>query len=318
MADTEKHRYQRCFVNNNCTTEQPVIGGHAIPKNYMHRLPGSSTMKVFTKRRFGRPENEIPMKEGINVATVGYFTCKPHDQMFQEVDLLADITAMPKQRTLDLMCYRNILYNRWWMHLWAQASERARHAHAAERQYEIAKRLRTDDQVMLASQMAIEQSIGLGEGPQRPYLHVALSSHGRPILAAAVFGVLQVQTDKAMRETSDELGQWGLTLVPGHDTNTLFLHFPADEGTRVIDMVLPSLAKGRSRVPGKEVTRAILACCYDVVFSEDSWSNLLDHERTEVMSAMTSRSSLNNWTLDIFKGSEWETVPAELPETDTN
>ena len=163
---------------------------------------------------------------------------------------------------------------------------------------------------MLASQMAIEQSIGLGEGPQRPYLHVALSSPGRPILAAAVFGVLQVQTDKAMRETSDELGQWGLTLVPGHDTNTLFLHFPADEGTRVIDMVLPSLAKGRSRVPGKEVTRAILACCYDVVFSEDSWSNLLDHERTEVMSAMTSRSSLNNWTLDIFKGSEWETVPS--------
>ena len=80
----------------------------------MQRLPGSNTMKVFTKRRFGRLETELPMNEGINDATVGYFTCKPHDDMFQEVDLLADITAMPKQRTLDLMCYRNILYNRWW------------------------------------------------------------------------------------------------------------------------------------------------------------------------------------------------------------
>ena len=284
----------------------------------MQRLPGSNTMKVFTKRRIGRPENELPMNEGINDATVGYFTCKPHDDMFQEVDLLADITAMPKQRTLDLMCYRNILYNRWGMHLWAQASERARDEHAAERQYEIATLLRTDDRVMLSSQMAIERSIGLGEGPHRPYLHFALSSQGKPILAAAVFGVLQGQTDRAMRETSDELGQWGLTLVPGHDTNTLFLHFPADEGTRVIDMVLPSLAKGHSRVPGKEVTRAILSCCSDVVFSEDSWRNLLGHERAQVISAMTSGSSINNWTLDIFKGSEWETLPSKLPETDSN
>ena len=28
------------------------------------------------------------MKQGINDATVGYFTCKPHDDMFQDVDLL--------------------------------------------------------------------------------------------------------------------------------------------------------------------------------------------------------------------------------------
>ena len=318
MADTEKHRYQRCLVNNDCTTKQPVIGGHAIPKNHMQRLPGSNTMKVFTKRRFGRPENELPLNEGINDATVGYFTCKRHDDMFQEVDLLADITAMPKQRTLDLMCYRNILYSRWWMHLWAQASERARYEHAAERQYEIAKSLRTDDPVMLASQMAIERSIGLGEGPHRPYLHLVLSSHGKPMLAAAVFGVLQGRTNGATHETSDELGQWGPTLVPGHDTNTLFLHFPADTGTQVINMVLPSLARGRSTVPGKEVTRAILSSCRDVVFSEDSWSSLPSHERADVISAMMNHPPTDNWTTDIFNGSEWEPVPSELPETDSN
>ena len=318
MADTEKHQYQRCLVNNNCTTQQPVIGGHAIPKNYMQRLPGSNTMRVFTKHRFGRPEKKLPMKQGINDATVGYFTCKPHDDMFQDVDLLADITAMPKQHTMDLMCYRNILYSRWWMHLFAQASERARCEHAAERQYEIAKSLQTDDPFMLASQMAIERAVGLGEGPLRSYDHIVLSSHGKPMLAAAVFGVLKGRTNGATHETSDELGQWGLTLVPGHDTNTLFLHFPADTGTQVINMVLPSLARGRSRVPGKEVTRAILSSCGDVVFSEDSWSSLPSHERADVISAMTSHSPIDNWTTDIFKGSEWEHVPSELPETDSN
>ena len=285
----------------------------------MQRLPGSNTMRVFTKRRFGRPEKKLPMKHGISVATVGHFTCKPHDDMFQEVDLLADITAMPKPAHVgpDVLPQHPVQPGGGCTS-GPKLSERARYEHAAERQYEIAKSLRTDDPFMLASQMAIERSVGLGEGPHRPYLHLALSSHGKPILAAAVFGVLQGRTNGATHETSDELGQWGLTLVPGHDTNTLFLHFPADTGTQVINMVLPSLARGCSRVPGKEVTRAILSSCRDVVFSEDSWSSLPSHERAEVISAMTSHPPADNWTTDIFKGSEWEHLPSELPETDSN
>ena len=305
-AYTEKHQYQRRLINNNCTTGERVVGWHAIPRNYMRRLPGPNRMKVFTKRRFGRPESNLPMNAGINDATVGYFTCKPHDDLVQAVDRLGDIATLPDQRTLGLMCYRSILYNRWWMHLWAQASERARDEHGADKQYEIARLLRADDQIMLHSQFLIESSLACGEGPHQPYHHLALRSHGRPTLAAAVFGVDMVQTNRSTKETSSELGQWGLTLVPGCRTNTLILHFPADSGTQVMDMALPSLSRGRSKVPGREVTRAIFGSCYDVVFSEDSWKSVPGHEQDEVINVMASRSPVDTWTIDIFKGSEWE------------
>ena len=112
MEETKKTKYQRCFVNN-CAADSPIIGGHEIPRSYMERLPGEHTMAVFTKYRFGRPPNELPMPQGIGDATVGYFTCRTHDAMFQEVDQLSSICTRPGERTLNLMCYRNILYNRW-------------------------------------------------------------------------------------------------------------------------------------------------------------------------------------------------------------
>ena len=124
MRETLKTSYQRCLVHNKCDTGEPVIKGHQIPANYMRRLPGENTMAVFTKHRFGRPPGTLPMEEGVNFATTGYFTCQPHDGIFKEVDQLSDITAIPEKQILDLMCYRNVLFNRWWMHLWAQASSR--------------------------------------------------------------------------------------------------------------------------------------------------------------------------------------------------
>ena len=257
------------------------------------------------------------MNEGINDATVGYFTCKPHDEYVPRGRLLADITAMPKQRTLDLMCYRNILYNRWGMHLWAQA-QKGRGMNTLPKD---STKSRHYSEPMTGSCSPLRwQSNGQSDWRRSAPTVSALRAivAGQTHTSRRSFWRAPRPNRQSNARNVGRVRSMGLTLVPGQDTNTLFLHFPADEGTRVIDMVLPSLAKGHSRVPGKEVTRAILSCCSDVVFSEDSWRNLLGHERAQVISAMTSGSSINNWTLDIFKGSEWETLPSKLPETDSN
>ena len=308
MRETRKTEYKRCLVNDNCTTNEQVIGGHLIPRNYLQRLPGENNMAVFTNHRFGRPPESLPMKEGIGEATVGYFTCETHDKLFYEVDQLLDLSCMPEGRILDLMCYRNILYNRWWMRLWAQASRRVKYQHGLERQYRIAERLLADDQQFLKSQLAIEPSIGLRNGDEQTYSHLVLTSQGKPTLAAAVFGVLEVQTDRAGNERTTGLGQWGITLIPGYSTNALVIHYPSATGTQTFDMALPSLAKGRSKVTGREVTRAVLSSCYDVVFSQDSWGMLTDYERSQINTAMTSRTLIDNWTIDVFKGSDWTVV----------
>ncbi len=307
MQETQKTSYQRCLVNNRCHTGKPVIGGHLIPQNYLRRLPGEHNMAVFATRRFGRPLTERPIRQGIGDTTVGYFTCKPHDDMFQEVDRLSDIYVMPDQRVLDLMCYRNVLYTRWWMHLWAQASQRARDQHGAEHQYKIAEILQTDDKVLLDSQRLLERCMGTDAVERPSYSHLMLTSEGKPMLAAAVFGVLQVQLDSAGKEQGAKFGQCGLTLIPGHCTNSLFVHFPSATGTEIIDMVLPGLA-GRSRVTGREVTRAIFASCYDVVFSQASWAMLAADEQHQIKMAMTGQSRIGHWTIDAFKGSDWTVV----------
>ena len=307
MRETLRTSYKRCLVHNKCDTGAPVIKGHLIPVNYMRRLPGENTMAVFTKHRVGRRPRTVPMEEGINYATTGYFTCQPHDEMFQEVDQLSDITDFPEKRILDLMCYRNVLFNRWWMQLWAQASSRIKDQHRAESQYAIAEQLRTDDQQMLKSQLTLEQSLGLCEGNPQPYSHLVLTADGKPMLAAAVFGVLQVPTGRISNQRTAKLGQWGLTLIPGYYSNTLVIHFPSETGLEVIDMVLPGLA-GRSRVTGREVTQAIFSSCYDVIFSQSSWRMMTDNEQHEIVAAMTSRGSVVNWTVDAFKGSDWTVV----------
>ena len=159
VRQTDKEQYKRCLVHDRCTTREPVIKGHQIPQSYMRRLPGGNNMAIFGKRRFGWPESKLPLSEGIGFATAGYFTCKSHDDWFQDVDRLSDIPALPDKRTLHLMCYRSILYNRWWMHLWAQASARIRDWYGAISQYQINERLLIDDRKMLRSQKAIEQCL---------------------------------------------------------------------------------------------------------------------------------------------------------------
>ena len=205
------------------------------------------------------------------------------------------------------MCHRNVLFNRWWMQLWAQASSRIKDQYRAESQYAIAEQLLNDDQQMLKSQLALEQSLGLCEGNPQPYSHLVLTAEGKPMLAAAVFGVLQVPADKISNQRTAKFGQWGLTLIPGHHSNTLVIHFPSETGIEVIDMVLPGLA-GRSRVSGREVTQAIFSTCYDVVFSQASWNMMTDNEQGEIVAAMTSRGTIVNWTVDAFKGSDWTVV----------
>ena len=307
MRETRKTSYQRCLVKNHCNTGEPVIQGHQIPASYMRRLPGENTMAVFTKRRFGRRSENLPMAEGIHDATTGFFTCKPHDDLFQDVDQLSDIITIPENRILDLMCYRNILFNRWWMKLWGQASSRIRDQYGAESQYAIAERLRADDQQMLKSQLALERSLGLGEGNPIPYSHLVLTAEGEPVLAAAVFGVLQVPAGRAPFPRTTKFGQWGLTLIPGRCTNSLVIHFPSETGVEVIDTVLPGL-RGRSKVTGAEVTKAIVSSCSDVVFSQESWAALCGDERDQIREAVTSREPVAHWAIDVFKGSDWVVV----------
>ena len=308
VRQTDNEQYKRCLVHDRCTTREPVIKGHQIPQSYMRRLPGGNNMAIFGKRRFGWPESKLPLSEGIGFATAGYFTCKSHDDWFQDVDRLSDIPALPDKRTLHLMCYRSILYNRWWMHLWAQASARIRDWYGAISQYQINERLLIDDRKMLRSQKAIEQCLESDDSDPQTYSHMMLTAEGPPVLAASVFGVLHSLTDNSGNERIVELGQWGLTLVPGNTSNTLFLHFPTALGKRVIDMALPTIGKGKSRVSGQEITRAIFASCYDIVFSQTSWKSLDETEKNQIRRAAFGRTADAELDLDAFKGGEWVVI----------
>ena len=59
------------------------------------------------------------------------------------------------------------------------------------------------------------------------------------------------------------------------------------------------------RMHGRTITRTILSCCMNVVFSNESWGGLIEEERDAVVWSMESPSADANLSIDPFKGSHW-------------
>ena len=294
MRETQPEMHKLCQAGGTCDGD--IVKGHLIPRSYMRRMTSSSQVKVFTKHRFGRTSKKFPMRAAISEAATGYFTCRKHEQIFQPADQVAITDDMPSQRILDLMAYREILHARWWMQLYAKASDRVADLFGFEKQRIIANKVRSDEPRLIDIQMRIEESFESKADNPRPLTHLVLSSRGKPVLVAARFGIGQ--------EASIE--QWGMTIVPNDDHNALCLHFAPEMGTTAIDLALPSLARGRTEISGEEITRAILSCCDDVVFSEESWDNLTDKEREHVLRAFGQSGNQLYEGPDLFKGCAWK------------
>ncbi len=255
---------------------------------------------MFTKHRFGRRE-ELPMEAGIGDATVGYFTCSKHDREFYPADQAVITTDVPPQQTLDLMAYRGILHARWWIQLWAQASERVGDEWGLERQRQIATMLRADDEKLLQTQLRLERNLSSSQDHQvSPIEHLVLTSEGQPVIGAARFGAGISGVDDR-----GEMELWGMTVVPSTTHNALCIHFDREMGTKAIDAALPSLLKGRTKFSGEEVTRAILSGCYDVVFSKETWNALMKQERDNVVQEFNPGIRDQRHGIDLFKGKEW-------------
>ena len=303
MEATRRNQYRQCQVSTECS--DPAVKGHLVPISYMKRLLGfSGQLMVFTKYRFGRLPPQLPMQEGVHYATTGYFTCKRHDDLFQSADGVADVDYMPDRRTLNLICYRNVLHTRWWQELWAQAAETVDDQYNKPIQRGIAPVLRKYSQELVRTQYKLEECVldtnDHVSTPERCHSieHLVFVSEGPPVLAAAQFGVSEFD--------SDTLGQWGLTLIPGTTSNAICLHYAKEAAIRAIDMALPSISKGHSTLSGREISRALLKFCSNIVFSKASWSKLTQKEQETVEQAMAPWKPNPEFDIDLFKGSPWK------------
>ena len=303
MDATRRDQYKQCLVNDGCPND--TVKGHSVPESYMKRLPGyPSQMRVFNRSRFGRLPRELPMTEGVGDASTGYFTCEVHEDLFGPADNIVDVDQMPNVRTLNLMCYRNVLYTRWWLELWARAAERVDDDHNKPIQREIAPVMRAHSQTFLTAQENLERCVLDREHHpctrQRCgfFEHLVFVSETPPVLAGAQFGVSEY--------FPNQLGQWGMTLVPGTDSNAMILNFPAEAGTSAMDLAFPGLQKGRRELSGAEISGALLKFFPNIIFSDASWSELSHGEQTNVKLAMAPWEEEPTLDVDLFKGPLWK------------
>ena len=302
LRETNPAKLKECQVADGCSKQ--AVQGHLIPRSYMKRLPGnSSEMCVFTRYRFGagRPPTSFPMAADRGVATTAFFTCHEHEALFYDADKINHITVKPKQKTLNAMCYRNLIHQRWQEKLWAQASEIVDRRLGMPKQRAIARLMRADASRLLPLQRALESCLlnpdckDCAHDECRTMEHMVWAAEGPPVIAAAQFRV---------GANNDRDGLWGMTLIPAENCNALCLHFPKKLGTKPLDMAFDGTANVK-KMHGRTITRAILSCCTNVVFSKESWEGLTNEERSAVVRSMKITSVDSNLNIDLFKGSHW-------------
>ena len=303
LDETAPDKLKECQVADGCSN--PAVQGHLIPRGYMRRLPGDSLeMRVFTKYRFsaGRAPESFPMSAHAGVATSAFFTCQKHEALFYNADEISNITIKPNQKTLNAMCYRNLIHQRWQEKLWAQASENVDAKCGMPKQRAIARILRADAPRLLPLQRELERCL-LNPNPHicsydkcRTIEHMVWVADGPPVLAAAQFRI---------GANCDRDGLWGMTLIPMENGSALCLHFPKYLGTKPLEMAFEGTTNVK-RMHGRTITRAILSCCMNVVFSKESWESLAEEERGAVVGSMNSPSVDANLSIDLFRGSYWK------------
>ena len=189
QALTRPENHQQCQLGGQCAG-QPVVRGHLCPRAYQRKLGTTGQMMVFTKHRAGGFPSKIalPMIDGIANAATGYFTCEDHEGIFAPADQVTVSSQAPPTTTLDLMALRNIMHRRWWNQLWANAAETMAKTEQEDKWLYITELLRSGDNQLLTTQLAIEQC--LRNDPIKPPLeHLVFASEGYPVLTAATFGV---------------------------------------------------------------------------------------------------------------------------------
>lgn len=303
MDATRRDQYKQCLVKNGCPG--PAVKGHSVPRAYLRRLPGhGGQMMVFNRPRFGDLPRETPMREGISEASTGYFTCQEHEELFGPADGIIDLREMPDLRTLNLVCYRSLLHSRWWWELWAQSAERVDAEHNTPIQRGIGPVCRKRSSELLPAQTRLERCVLNPEHEQclsgqcGSFEHIVFVSEGTPVVAAAAFGIQEYYPT--------QFGTWGMTLIPGTDSNAMILHFPPEVGTRAMEVAFPSLSTGKAELTGRAVSAALLKFCFDVIFSEESWSSLNDYEQETVRRALAPWEKNPPFDVDLFKGSPWK------------
>ena len=302
LDETAPGKLRECQVSDGCSN--PAVKGHLIPRSYMKRLTGiSSEMCVFSTYRFGagRPPKSFPMSADIGMATTAFFTCQEHEALFQAVDEIRNITRKPDQKTMNAMCYRNLIHQRWQEKLWARASENVDAKLRMPKQREIARIMRADAERLLQLQQNLEQCL-LDSDPHtcsydkcRTIEHMVWVADGPPVLAAAQFRI---------GANYDRDGLWGMTLIPMENGSAFCLHFPKYLGTKPLEMAFEGTTNVK-RMHGRTITRAILSCCMNVVFSKESWESLTEEERSAVVRSMNIPSVDANLSVDLFKGNYW-------------
>lgn len=221
LDETDPAKLKECQVSGGCPNQ--AVRGHLIPRCYMRRLPGNSLeMRVFTGYRFGagRSPKSFPIEVHAGAATTAFFTCQEHEALFYIADEISQITIKPNQKTLNAMCYRNLIHQRWQEKLWAQASENVDTKHRMPKQRAIARMMRADASLLLPLQRELERCLlnpdcqNCSYDECRTMEHMVWVSKGSPILAAAQY---RVGAEK------DRNGLWGMTLVPMENGNALCL-----------------------------------------------------------------------------------------------
>ena len=130
------------------------------------------------------------------------------------------------------------------------------------------------------------------------FAHMVFVSEAPPVLAGAQFGISEY--------FPTQLGQWGMTLVPGDHSTAMILHFPAEVGTKAINMAFPGLMTGRNELSGTEISRALLKFFPNLIFSDASWSGLTAHDQDTVKRAIAPWEENPPFDVDLFNGPPWK------------
>ena len=180
----------------------------------------------------------------INNTITGRFTCGKHEGLFQPIDQLN--TEEPTAKQMNLMAYKAIIYQRWWIKLRVKGIEvllleieELNSEYKTIWQAESAKLRRICTINLLQDQREIEECILKGKCSRCEEFQCNRLEHtikqipGDPALAATQWGNSIVQENG-----TEEIGRWGMTVVPNDDGHALIIHYLGKQRSRLEPSIL--------------------------------------------------------------------------------
>ena len=191
------------------------------------------------------------------------------EALFYDADKISQITVNPKLKTLNAMCYRNLIHQRYQEKLW-EASENVDAGYRMPKQRRIAHLMRADASRLLPIQRALENCLlnpdceNCAHDECRAMEHMVWVAEGSPVIAAAQFRVGASSRQRwIVGDDFDSYGKRQCAMPP----------FPERLGSTPLIWLKIGTANVK-RMHGRTITRAVLSCCTNVVFSKESWERL--------------------------------------------